>query len=93
VSGYTVAPGVGWVLDGDTVVVAPPGTGQRLALEGTAVDVWLLVAEGLSRQDVVRTLQEQYQGDDDTIAHAAAALVDDLLTRNLLVDQHQEHTS
>jgi hypothetical protein len=87
------APGVGWVLDGDTVVIAPAGTGERLALEGTAADVWLLVAEGLSRQDVVRALQEQYLGDDDTIAEAATALVDDLLDRSLLVDQHPEHTS
>ena len=88
-SGYTVAPGVGWVLDHDTEVLDPPGTGESPALEDTAVDVWLIVVAGLRPPDVERALQELYRGDAGAIA-TATALVDNSIAPGVLTLADEE---
>jgi hypothetical protein len=52
---WTVPPGVGWVRDGDVVVVSRHGSGARDALSPTAARIFELAWSGLGLGDLVDT--------------------------------------
>ena len=79
-----VADGVGWAQDGDAVVVARFGSGDRVSLAGSAAVIWRLAAAGTDREAVVRTVQEHYDSDPEQIATAVRTTLDELVAQGLL---------
>ena len=54
---------VGWVRDGQAVLLVDVRDGRRRALPPPGAQVWELVCEDVSAQDVVAALEEDYPGD------------------------------
>jgi hypothetical protein len=57
---WTVPPGVGWVRDGDVVVVSRHGSGARDALSPTAARIFELAWSGLGLGDLVDTMGAEF---------------------------------
>lgn len=57
---WTVPPGIGWVRDGDVVVVSRHGSGTRDALSPTAARIFELAWSGLGLEDLVSTVAAEF---------------------------------
>ena len=71
-------------LDGE-VVVADLDTGSVVRLTDVAADIWRVVAQSGSLDDIVRDLVERYDADPVVVHADAQSVVQDLMRRGLLV--------
>lgn len=57
---WTVPPGIGWVRDGDVVIVSRHGSGTRNALSHTAARIFELAWSGLVVGDLVHAMAAEF---------------------------------
>ena len=74
----------GRVIDGQAFVVTPDDN-KLHTLNGTATRLWQLAAAGLSPDEAAAALCAEYEIDGATAERDAAAFLDDLVARQILV--------
>ncbi|HVK73796.1 MAG TPA: PqqD family protein [Kofleriaceae bacterium] len=74
----------GRVIDGQAFVVTPDDN-KLHTLNGTATQLWQLAAAGLSTDEAAAALCAEYEIDRATAERDAAAFLDDLVARQILV--------
>jgi hypothetical protein len=63
----------------ETFVLLAVDGNEPVVLAGTGADVWSLLVEARTLEELVDTLAEHYSGDPDVIAADVAALLDTLV--------------
>jgi hypothetical protein len=63
----------------ETFVLLAVDGNEPVVLAGTGADVWSLLVEACTLEELVGTLAEHYSGDPDVIAADVAALLDTLV--------------
>jgi hypothetical protein len=74
----------GRVIDGLAFVVTPDDN-KLHTLNGAATHLWRLAQQGLSADDATAALCDEYEVDRETASRDAAACLDDLVARQILV--------
>ncbi|MBP8805198.1 MAG: PqqD family protein [Kofleriaceae bacterium] len=74
----------GRIIDGQAFVVTPDDN-KLHTLNGAATLLWTLAASGASVDDAAAALCREYEIDDATARTDAAACLDDLVARQILV--------
>jgi hypothetical protein len=75
---------IGEVLDGEAIIVNLD-SGAYYSLDGAGAEVWPAAQAGATLADLVDLVAAKYDGEAETIAAGIAALVEELVTENLLV--------
>jgi hypothetical protein len=70
-------------IDGETILINLV-SGYYYSLGGCGVEIWNMLAEGRSADDVVGELQSRYEADRDAVPEPVHALIDELLQEELL---------
>jgi|tagenome__1003787_1003787.scaffolds.fasta_scaffold20722805_2 hypothetical protein len=70
-------------IEGETILINLV-SGYYYSLGGCGVEVWSLLAEGRSAEEVVGELQSRYAVDRDAVAEPVNALIDELVQEELL---------
>jgi hypothetical protein len=70
-------------IEGETILINLV-SGYYYSLGGCGVEVWSLLAEGRSADEVVGELQSRYAVDRDAVAEPVHALIDELVREELL---------
>lgn len=74
----------GRVIDGLAFIVTPDDN-KLHTLNGAATHLWRLAEQGLSADDAAAALCAEYEVDRNTAGRDAAACLDDLVARQILV--------
>jgi Coenzyme PQQ synthesis protein D (PqqD) len=74
----------GRIIDGQAFVVTPDDN-KLHTLNGAATILWTLAAQGASVEDAAAALCREYEIDDATAHADAAACLDDLAARRILL--------
>jgi hypothetical protein len=70
-------------IDGETILIQLE-TGTYYTLAGAGPDIWALLAEGSSEDEVAAEMQRRHPGDPHAVAMAISKLVADLVREKLL---------
>ena len=70
---------------GDEAVVINVATGRYYSMDGASCIAWLVLSGGGSIDDAVTAVAERYDGDSDVVRTDVTALLEDLLTEDLVV--------
>jgi hypothetical protein len=70
-------------IDGETILINLE-SGNYYSLDGCGVEVWSLLAQGQSGDEVVGELQSRYPAAHDDVAEPVHALIDELLQEGLM---------
>ena len=70
-------------IDGETILINLV-SGYYYSLGGCGVEIWNLLAEGHSADEVVGELQSRYREDPDAVPEPVHALIDELVQEELL---------
>lgn len=76
----------GRIIDGQAFVVTPDDN-KLHTLNGAATMLWTLAAQGTTAEDAAAALLREYEVDDATARADAAACLDDLVARRILVEE------
>lgn len=76
----------GRVIDGQAFIVTPDDN-KLHTLNGAATQLWVLAANSITADDAAARLCEEYEIDQETAAQDAAACLDDMLARQILVEE------
>jgi hypothetical protein len=71
-------------LDGEAVLL-DLASGRYFGLNAVATRVWVQLHEGTAVDTVIAAIAEEFDGDPDEIARDVAALLEELVSRGLLV--------
>ena len=82
---YQRSPHVLWRRTLETVAVLAVDGDDPIVLAGTGADVWMLIVEPRTLDDLVTILSERYAGDPTVIASDVAQLLDTLTDAGLLI--------
>jgi hypothetical protein len=74
----------GRVIDGQAFIVTPDDN-KLHTLNGAATTLWTLAARDISADDAAAALCEEYDIDRETAVRDAAACLDDMVQRQILV--------
>jgi hypothetical protein len=74
----------GRIIDGQAFVVTPDDN-KLHTLNGAATMLWTLAAQGTSTEDAAAALLREYEVDDATARADAAACLEDLVARRILL--------
>ena len=84
---YSRPAEIGWVRDGSAVLLVDVRDGRRRALPPPGAEIWELVCENASAQEIVSVLQEGYP-DAQSLPHDVDALLE-VLVREGWLERHQ----
>jgi hypothetical protein len=76
---YRRRPDALWRRSLDAVVVLPPGTGEPVTLGVTGPEVWELLAEWRTLDDLAALLAELHEADPVAVAADVMPLLDELI--------------
>lgn len=71
------------VVDGETLLLDTQ-SGDYFSLNGTGTEIWNLVAQGMTRDEVAQKLVERYDLAFDDAARDVDALVEDLVSQQIV---------
>lgn len=74
----------GRVIDGQAFIVTPDDN-KLHTLNGAATQLWVLAASEISAEDAAAALCAEYEIDEQTAARDAAACLEDMVARQILV--------
>lgn len=80
-----IPPHVAWTESEGLVVVTNLHHGERFTLSDTASRIWTLVAAGISRQEAITAVAEEFPDAPASFATEIASLLDSLSERGLLL--------
>lgn len=69
---------------GNEIVLVHVGTDRIFELNSTAARIWELVSEGCSREQILRTLCEEFGIPEPLAAQQTEELISSLLTENII---------
>src|SRR5712692_6668695 len=69
----------------DEVVIVNLETGSYYSLAQAGTAIWRLVTQGIAENDLVRSIQQQYQGSGSEIAESVKKFVAELQQESLIV--------
>jgi len=72
-----------------SVLVRPTADGSVIALTGTGEDLWHLLNDPLTIQELAHCLGDRYAQPVDDIMHDIAPILDELVNRGVLVEATQ----
>jgi hypothetical protein len=75
-------------VDGEVIAI-DLGSGSYYSLAGSGPAVWELLGRGASEAEVGAALTAQFEADEETIARAVSALLDELRESRLVVSDEQ----
>jgi hypothetical protein len=76
-------------IDGETILIHL-GSGSYYSLDGVGSEVWVAVAAGASKEQLVAASNERFTGDPVEVEMGLSNLVTDLLREGLLVEDDGE---
>lgn len=74
---------------GDETVILDLSNGTYYGLDAVGTRVWALISQGLALDEVCTRMLDEFAVDRDTLLYDLSALVDELLSRGLLVQVDQ----
>ncbi|MEO8393665.1 MAG: PqqD family protein [Chloroflexota bacterium] len=77
---------IGEIIDGEAIIIHLD-SGAYFSAQGTAARIWDLIAQGASMQQVVEALAGEYDSDSLSISFALPALINQLLSHELIVPE------
>ncbi len=84
VSNFQIAPQVLREVISDEVVIINMISGSYYSLTEVGTVVWEMIEQGFRKEVMVNTLLLQYEAEVDTIEESLTALIDSLITENLI---------
>lgn len=69
----------------DEVIIINLETGTYYSILQSGVDVWLVLAQGVERQQLLEAMANRYAAERDVVVEAVNTLVDELVSAEILV--------
>lgn len=85
---FTLAADVSHQSVDDTVFILDLASGEYFALNKTGAEIWRALVDGKALPDILSEMAERYGGEcsADTLAKDVHEVVDDLLSRRLIIE-------
>lgn len=81
---YKICTDVMWKKIDDEIVIANSGKDDYCFLNATGSDIWEMIHQGSSSDEIIMTLCNKYDADEKTIKKEAEKLVKELLSAGLV---------